>query len=73
MDHIEFDTTVEGEGVIRIPDSLKRGLVPGEHVHVTLSPDPKERLTVKRMRENPIRVPDGFKPLTRDEIYNRKA
>ncbi len=72
MDHIEFDTTVEGEGVIRIPDDLKRGIARGEHVHVTLSPEPKERLTVKRMRENPIPAP-GFKPLSREEIYNRAS
>ena len=70
MDRIEFDTTVEGEGVIRIPANLTNGLHKGEAVHVTVAPEPRERWTVKQMRENPIHAP-GFKPLTRDELYDR--
>ena len=70
MDRIEFDTTIEREGVIRIPANLTNGLRNGEAVHVTVAPEPEERQTVKRMREHPIHAP-GFKPLTREEIYDR--
>ena len=70
MDRIDFDTTLESEEIIRIPADLKKHLVKGEAVHVTVSPESPERRTVKRMREHPIDAP-GFKPLTRKELYDR--
>jgi hypothetical protein len=70
MNRIEFDTMVEGEGVIRIPASLANGLHKGETVHVTVAPEPNKRWTVEQMQKNPIHAP-GFKPLTRDELYDR--
>ncbi len=70
MDRIDFDTTLDSEELIRIPANLKKHLVKGESVHVTVSPEPPERRTVKRMREHPIPAP-GFKPLTREELYDR--
>ena len=78
MGRIEFDTTIEREGVIRIPANLTNGLRNGEAVHVTVAPEPKERKTVKRMRlvERMINHPlvvDEFTPLTREEIYDRRV
>lgn len=70
MDRIEFDTMVEVGGIIRIPDEYSRKLTRAEKVHVAVTPDEDEPLTVKRMRDHPFHAP-GFKPLTRDEIYDR--
>ena len=70
MDRIDFDTKADENGLIRIPDEYVKGLAKKETIHVTITTSRPERKTVKRMRENPFHVPD-FKPLTRDEIYDR--
>jgi hypothetical protein len=70
MDRIEFDASVDEGGVIRIPPEYGRTLTKGEKVHVSLSPKGSEKQTVKRMQENPLHAP-GFKPLQRDELYDR--
>jgi len=75
MDRFEFDAKVEEGGhFIRVPDEYVQGLAKEGKIHVTVSTEADgkrpERETVKRMRENPIHAP-GFKPLTREEIYDR--
>ncbi len=82
---IDFDTTIEDEGIIRIPDRWKNGVHRGETVHVTLAQETngeeKQKITlpegarmtrtVRRMIENPFHAPPGFKPLTREEVHDR--
>jgi hypothetical protein len=72
MDRIEFDTTIEREGVIRIPANLTNGLRNGETVHVTLSSGMRRTRLVERMINHPV-VVDEFTPLTREEIYDRRV
>jgi hypothetical protein len=71
MGHIEFDATVESEGLIRVPTEYAGELPKGEVVHVTARTKSSERRTVKRMSEQPILAP-GFHPLTREEIHDRR-
>lgn len=70
MDRIEFDASVDEEGVIHIPAEYTRDLARARKVHVEVTPEDEEPLTVKRMREHPLHAPN-FKPLSRDEIYDR--
>jgi hypothetical protein len=71
---IDFDAQIEDGGIIRIPEAMKQSVTNGNHVHVTIETEPfhakQEKRTAKRMRENPILPPD-FKPLAREEIYDR--
>jgi len=70
MDRIQFDARVEEEGILRIPEQYSHDLAKGKNVRVTISDKPKERATVKFLRENPLHAP-GCKPLKRDELYDR--
>ncbi|MDP4199715.1 MAG: hypothetical protein Q8922_03830 [Bacteroidota bacterium] len=70
MDRIDFEGTVEGDGIIRIPAEYKRELVKGETVHVSLSVGKRRTRLVDRMINHPVPV-DEFTPLTREEIYDR--
>ncbi len=70
MDHIKFETRIEENGVLRIPESYSHELRKGENVRVTVSETPKEKPTVTFLREHPLHAP-GFKPMSRDELYGR--
>jgi hypothetical protein len=75
MDRIvDFDARVE-DGTIHIPREMQATVKDGNQVHVTITVEPtravSEKRTVKRMREHPFEAPPDFKPLTRDEIYDR--
>jgi hypothetical protein len=95
MDRIDFDSRVQSDGFIRIPDEYIAGLAKKE-VHITVLSDGSDQNKVKfmpvrdvnltkvdalppglrrtrlveRMIEHPFYDPD-FKPLTREEIYDR--
>ncbi|HET6400671.1 MAG TPA: hypothetical protein VFH95_04650 [Candidatus Kapabacteria bacterium] len=71
MERIDFDTTMESGGVIRIPREYVKKLAANENIHVTLSGKQPQRASVKMMREEPLDAGDGI-PLTRDELYDRK-
>lgn len=70
MERIQFDTTVEEPGILRIPSEYARKLAKGEDVHVTITDKPQEKATVKLMTENALHAP-GFKPMKRDDLYDR--
>lgn len=69
MKAIEFQTRVEN-GAIRIPEKYQ-GQVNGEvRVVIMIEDRPAESSIIKELLANPLKIPD-FKPLTRDEIYER--
>jgi hypothetical protein len=51
MERIQFDTTVEEPGILRIPSEYARKLAKGEDVHVTITDKSQEKATVKLMTE----------------------
>jgi len=69
MKAIEFQTRVEN-GAIRIPEEYKTQLTGKVRVVVMIEDRPMENSIIKELLANPLKVPD-FKPLTRDEIYER--
>jgi hypothetical protein len=71
MDRIDFDSTMENGGVIRIPSEYIKKIAANENVHVTLSGKQPQRGSVKMMRDEPLESGDGI-PLTRNELYDRK-
>ncbi len=70
MKAIEFQTRVEN-GAIPIPEEYKADLTGNIRVVVMMEDRPMERSIIKELLANPLKVPD-FKPLTRDEIYERE-
>jgi hypothetical protein len=71
MDRIDFNTTMESGGVIRVPSEYIQKLASNENIHVTLSGKQPQRASVKMMREEPLESGDGI-PLTRNKLYDRK-
>lgn len=73
MSTVEFQATVKN-GVIKIPDQYQQEVEAMEVVEVFVKKAEKQKKKVsgflKELIENPIEVKD-FKPLTRDEIYDR--
>lgn len=73
MSTVEFQATVKN-GVIEIPDQYQQEVEAMEVVEVFVKKAEKQKKKVsgflKELIENPIEVKD-FKPLTRDEIYDR--
>ena len=72
MEAVEFEAHIE-DGIIRVPDLLRDRLTGSVRVIVlTEERDLEGRDMIGRLLENPRRV-EGFKPLTRDEIYEQRA
>lgn len=69
MQKIEFDAKVEN-GKIEVPDELQDRVQGTVHVTVTVKKKREGKSYLRELIENPIDVPN-FKPLTRDEIYDR--
>ena len=69
MKAIEFQTRVEN-GAIRIPEKYKGQLTGNVRVVIMIEDRPAESSIIKELLANPLKIPD-FKPLTRDEIYER--
>jgi hypothetical protein len=73
MSTVEFQVTVKN-GVIEIPDHYQQEVEAMEVVEVIVKKAEKRTKKIsgflKELIENPIEVKD-FKPLTRDEIYDR--
>lgn len=73
MSTVEFQATVKN-GVIEIPDQYQQELEAMEVVEVVVKKAEKQKKKIsgflKELIENPIEVKD-FKPLIRDEIYDR--
>ncbi|MBW4550720.1 MAG: hypothetical protein KME35_06365 [Aphanocapsa sp. GSE-SYN-MK-11-07L] len=73
METVGFQATVKN-GVIEIPDQYQQELEAMEVVEVIVKKAEKQPKKIsgflKELIENPIMVKD-FKPLTRDEIYDR--
>lgn len=74
MSTLEFQAIVRN-GVIQIPDQYQQEIEAMEVVEVIVKKAEKQPKKIsgflKELIENPIIVKD-FKPLTRDEIYDRK-
>ncbi|HEY3875103.1 MAG TPA: hypothetical protein VGM92_06475 [Candidatus Kapabacteria bacterium] len=74
MDYIEFDATLEKEGIIHVPEEYRRDVEVSKRVHVTLYPVNgkylKKKDAIQELLDNPIYAPN-FKPPTRDENYKR--
>lgn len=73
MSTVEFQTTVKN-GVIEIPDQYQQEVEAMEVVEVFVKKAEKQKKKIsgflKELIENPIEI-KNFKPLTRDEIYDR--
>lgn len=73
MSTVEFRATVKN-GVIEIPDQYQQEVEAMEVVEVFVKKAEKQKKKIsgflKQLIENPIEIKD-FKPLTRDEIYDR--
>ena len=73
MSTIEFQATVKN-GVIEIPDQYQQEFEAMEVVEVFVKKAEKQKKKIsgflKELIENPIEI-KNFKPLTRDEIYDR--
>lgn len=70
MQRVEFDAKVEN-GIIEIPDEFQKELNGDVHVVVSVRKERQGKSYLREIIENPIDIP-GFRPLTRDEIYDRK-
>ena len=73
MSTVEFQAIVKN-GVIEIPEQYQQEVEAMEVVEVVVKKAEKQKKKIsgffKELTENPIEVKD-FKPLTRDEIYDR--
>ena len=73
MSTIKFQATVKN-GLIEIPDQYQQEVEAMEVIEVVVKKAEKQNKKIsgflKELIENPIEVKD-FKPLTRDEIYDR--
>ena len=74
MSTVEFQATVKN-GVIEVPERYQQEVEAMEVVEVIVKKAEKKKKKIsgflKELIENPIEVKD-FKPLTRDEIYDRE-
>jgi hypothetical protein len=71
MNSVQFEATVN-DGVIIIPDEYKEELKGVGRVTIVTRPQPEAgNDLIQQLMENPLRV-DGFIPLTREEIYERR-
>jgi bifunctional DNA-binding transcriptional regulator/antitoxin component of YhaV-PrlF toxin-antitoxin module len=73
-ERIEFDTSADSEGRIDVPAEYRKELRSRPNLHVTIEErtrrDKRDPAAfVRRAQEHPIAIP-GFKPLTRDELYD---
>ena len=72
MEAVEFEAHVE-DGVIRVPDQFRSRLAGSVRVIVlTEERNLAGQDMIGRLLENPRRV-EGFKPLSRDEIYEQRT
>lgn len=69
MQAIEFQTQVKN-GSIEIPEELKGKLIGLIRVIVLREEKAERTSIIEQLWANPIKV-ENFKPLTRDEIYER--
>lgn len=69
MQAIEFQTQVKN-GSIEIPEELKGKLTGPVRVIVLTEESVRKPSAIEELLANPIKV-ENFKPLTRDEIYER--
>ncbi len=69
MQAIEFQTQVKN-GSIEIPEELKGKLIGPIRVIVLTEDAVRKSSAIEELLANPIKIED-FKPLTRDEIYER--
>ncbi|HEY3875254.1 MAG TPA: hypothetical protein VGM92_07235 [Candidatus Kapabacteria bacterium] len=70
MERIEFDTHLGSEGIIPIPEEVRKELSKIDWVHVTItSTAPKRMDRMQRLWDNPIIAPD-FKMPSKQEMYD---
>ena len=69
MQAIEFQTQVKN-GSIEVPEELKDKLIGPVRVIVLTEDAVRKPSAIEELLANPIKV-ENFKPLTRDEIYER--
>lgn len=69
MQAIEFQTQVKN-GSIEVPEELKDKLTGPVRVIVLTEDHVRKPSAIEELLANPIKV-ENFKPLTRDEIYER--
>lgn len=70
MQAVEFQTEIE-DGMIVVPEQY-RSEIDGRQVRVIILAEEKAEPydIISELINNPLQIPD-FKPLTRDEIYDR--
>lgn len=70
MQAIEFETTVTEDGRIAIPSAYRRQVKGTVRVIILTEMPTTESSIIEELLQNPRKVA-SFKPLTRDEIYDR--
>jgi bifunctional DNA-binding transcriptional regulator/antitoxin component of YhaV-PrlF toxin-antitoxin module len=70
MQAIEFQTTVTDDGNITIPSAYRRQVKGTVRVIILTEMPATEPSIIEELLQNPRKVAN-FKPLTRDEIYDR--
>jgi hypothetical protein len=68
---VEFRTDIR-DGRIKLPDEVKQQFDRTKSVKVTISDDVEtaQRDIIAELLQKPLII-EGFKPMTRDEIYDR--
>ena len=72
MEAVEFQARIE-DGIIRVPDQFRERLAGSVRVILLAEdPAPEGQDMIGRLLQNPRKV-EGFKPLARDAVYERRG